>query len=164
MQNPEQANTLITMLQEDQQQLRLFRQGKVTKEEIVFGTAERCKKLEEILDTGFPNKEMVGDAGYQAAVVLALHSGLELLREFLKMHEKQSANSVDIQDRAFLTDKILVGEGKPQRYGTQYQGIENGKVVFLTMESADAVDERRKSLSLPSLSEYEDFILSSARQ
>jgi hypothetical protein len=52
-----------------------------------------------------------------------------------------------------LTDRILVGSGKKQIYGTE-TNFKDGKAVATPIDDEDHVDERRKALGLEPLEEY----------
>lgn len=56
-------------------------------------------------------------------------------------------------DVAYLTDRVLLAEGKKQVYGTQFTLI-NGKCQARPLEDESHVDERRKEVGLPPLAEY----------
>lgn len=85
---------------------------------------------------------------------MVLHSGdHDLMKSYLNEHERQSENVVNRSDRAVLVDKILILEGKSQRYGTQFV-MKKGKPEILSLEDAGQVNERRTSLGLNSLDEY----------
>jgi hypothetical protein len=75
------------------------------------------------------------------------------MRNYLDEHERQSGNVVNQSDRAVLIDKLLILEGKSQRYGTQFV-MKNGKPEILSLEDAEHVNERRASLGLNSLEDY----------
>ncbi len=49
---------------------------------------------------------------------------------------------------AFLEDRIRVCEGKRQRYGTQFDWDENGRMSPCPIEDPDHVDDRRNSVGL----------------
>ena len=56
---------------------------------------------------------------------------------------------------AFLTDKILTNNGKPQRFGTQIREVSNGCFVPKAMEDPDNIDLLREQVGLgESLSDY----------
>ena len=58
------------------------------------------------------------------------------------------------QDLALLEDRVLMRQGKRQRYGSQLQENGNGGWKFYPIEDEVNVDERRKSVGLPPISEY----------
>jgi hypothetical protein len=56
-------------------------------------------------------------------------------------------------DLAYLTDRVLVADGKKQRYGTQFHRVD-GKLVPQPIEDEAAVDDRRKAVGMGTLAEY----------
>jgi hypothetical protein len=65
------------------------------------------------------------------------------------------------QNYALLLDRVLVGEGKPQLYGTQalpfVQWTEQ-EPKLAPIEDEKNVDERRQKVGLPSLDEYRKLL------
>jgi hypothetical protein len=55
---------------------------------------------------------------------------------------------------AYLTDRVLTGHGKLQRYGTQFMQEPDGSWKVQPLEDPDQVDERRKAVGLDTLEEY----------
>jgi len=51
------------------------------------------------------------------------------------------------------TDRLLIKEGKLQKYGTQYRRKKNGKGFSLQSVDSSTTDEERKALNVPTLSE-----------
>jgi len=64
----------------------------------------------------------------------------------------QPNSEADAASMAYLTDRVLVGEGKPQRYGTQFHAID-GTQYLRPLEAPESLDSRRASVGLPSLAE-----------
>jgi hypothetical protein len=60
------------------------------------------------------------------------------------------------QDYAYLTDRVLTGQGKKQIYGTQLSVIE-GIIDVQPIEDPANVDKRRKVVGLKSMREYLEF-------
>jgi hypothetical protein len=54
---------------------------------------------------------------------------------------------------AYLEDRVLIGEGKPQRYGSQLEWVE-GKLVPLPISDPADVDQRRASMGLGTMESY----------
>jgi hypothetical protein len=105
---------------------------------------------------GWPGKSLVGEDGTHAVWLLVQHADndrpfqkkcLELMKEAVKAGESPGS------DLAYLTDRVLVGEGKDQLYGTQLTQ-KDGKLVPQPIEDAPQVDARRKAVGLPPLAEY----------
>jgi len=105
---------------------------------------------------GWPGKSMVGDDGALAAFLMVQHADGE--PEFQKkclplLEAAAQAKEASAGHFAYLTDRVLLAEGRPQRYGSQFQTV-NGKSIPLPLEDPDNVDARRQSVGLPSLAEY----------
>ena len=69
------------------------------------------------------------------------------------MMEAMPQGEVSPQDIAYLTDRILTGTGKKQRYGTQGV-LKDGKFVLYPIEDEQHVDDRRKEIGLGPLADY----------
>lgn len=145
---------LVLMLGNDQEDLKRFRTGTSTLEQMRTSVKGRTVRLKEILTDTFPNIENAGVQAYTAALVMALHSGdRDLMMSYLNEHEQQPKNAVNQSDRAVLIDKILILEGKSQRYGTQFV-MKKERLEIHPLEDAEQVNERRASLGLNSLEDY----------
>ncbi|MFO0876258.1 MAG: DUF6624 domain-containing protein [Gemmataceae bacterium] len=101
---------------------------------------------------GWPGKSLVGSDGAHAAWLLVQHADAD--RKFqaqcLRLMEAAAPGEVAGKDIAYLTDRVLVGERKPQRYGTQL----GADFKPLPIEDEKQVDVRRAALGLPPLAEY----------
>jgi Family of unknown function (DUF6624) len=62
-------------------------------------------------------------------------------------------DEVSQSNLAYLTDRVLLAEGKEQRYGTQCTAID-GKWKPRPLEDEANVDKRRADVGLPPLAEY----------
>lgn len=77
---------------------------------------------------------------------------LDILQKF---NSKDSVNDSDI---AYLRDRILVNEGKPQLYGTQVTFNESGVAIPKPIANVNEVDKRRSQVKLGPLSDYLEFM------
>ena len=111
---------------------------------------------------GWPGYAMVGREGAQAAWLLVQHADrdpdfqrrcLELLKQ---AHKKEDASADHV---AYLTDRVLVAEGKPQVYGTQFHAV-NGKQQPFPIENEAEVDQRRAAMGLEPIAVYAEQIRS----
>src|SRR5262249_25407524 len=105
---------------------------------------------------GWPGKTLVGRDGAQAAWLLVQHADLDrevqkrclpLVAEAVKKGEAQPTHL------AYLTDRVRVGEGQKQVYGTQMRTVD-GKTEPAPIEDEAGVDERRKAVGLGPLADY----------
>ena len=67
--------------------------------------------------------------------------------------ERSPKGTVPRSHIAYLTDRVAVNEGRPQRYGTQFTLVD-GKMVPQPIENLDELDERRADMGLQSMAEY----------
>lgn len=119
--------------------------------------ADNAAQLKKILrERGWPGKSLVGADGATAAFLIVQHADhdpafqkevLTLLREAYRSGEASG------EHLALLTDRVLVAEGKPQRYGSQAD-IVDGKIVVKPVEDETNLDRRRAELGLPPMNEY----------
>jgi hypothetical protein len=121
-------------------------------EEVHRRNAERLREIME--EVGWPGVSLVGEDGERAAWLILQHAigepafqrrGLDVLSEAAGRGEAPLAQV------AMLEDRILVCEGRKQRYGTQFDWDEHGEMSPVPIEDPEGVDERRRELELPPL-------------
>jgi hypothetical protein len=104
---------------------------------------------------GWPAKSLVGTDAARDAWLLVQHADKD--RDFqescLKKMAALPSGEVDPQHVAYLTDRVLVGRGKKQKYGTQVL-FKEGKAVAAPLEDCARVDERRRAIGLEPLADY----------
>lgn len=116
-------------------------------------------RLEDIVAAhGWPGRALVGDVASRAAWLVLQHAignpslqrrGLEWLRAAA---ERDDVPEIEV---AMLEDRIRVYEGKPQRYGTQFDFDRTGRITPYPIEDEAGVDGRRARLGLPSMGDLE---------
>jgi hypothetical protein len=119
--------------------------------------AEDLRRLKHIIiQDGFPTIAMVGIEGVHAAFLLTQHADGDPAfqqRMLRVVAPRLRDGEITGNEYALLTDRVLRAQGKPQRYGTQFEGIgENLKPSPIADE--EHVDKRRRSLGLISLANY----------
>jgi hypothetical protein len=122
------------------------------------GDAARTERLAEILDEhGWPTYDLVGEDGEDAAWAIAQHSdqdpafqrrALERLRTAVAEGQASPGNL------AYLTDRVAVGAGEPQTYGTQIGCGPSGPEPATPLADEAAVDGLRAEAGLPPLADY----------
>jgi hypothetical protein len=114
-------------------------------------------KLKHIINQdGFPTIIMIGIEGVQAAFLLATHADddpsfqakiLKIITPRLRKIE------IDGNQYALLTDRVLVAQGKHQRYGTQFER-HGDQMKPKPIQDEAHVDERRRAIGLISIENY----------
>ncbi len=157
---------LLQMLEQDQalrQELTRLVSSRDTsafrKLSLRMDSADRAHtaRLKELIHTyGWPDVGRVGHGAATAAFTLVQHADADraFQREYLAYLERAfAAGTVPGEAVALLTDRLLVGQGKPQTYGTQ-ASIRDGKLAFYPIADSARVDERRAHMKMNSLAEY----------
>src|SRR5579864_3112565 len=81
----------------------------------------------------------------------------KLLPELKRAADEGDASKVNY---AYLYDRVMVGAGKPQRYGTQGGGCENGKIKMRPVDDPAGLAQRRKELHLMPMEQYVEILSS----
>lgn len=109
-------------------------------------------RLEEMLDEGgWLGKTSVGEDAAEAAWTIAQHaiSRPDLQRNFLpRLKEQVERGENPAWQAAYLEDRILFFEGKPQIYGTQFDWNERDQMSPGDIFEAEKIDERRRAVGL----------------
>lgn len=142
---------LMGMFDRDQQERT---GGEVTDET----DQDRTDRLKEIIDEhGWPTIGLVGEDGEDAAWTIAQHSDLDpkFQAKALKLLRKAVADDqASLGNLAYLEDRVAVGKGEPQRYGTQVGCGPDGPKPATPIEDEDGLEQRRKDAGLDPLADY----------
>ncbi|MGW5689330.1 DUF6624 domain-containing protein [Nonomuraea sp. NPDC003754] len=107
--------------------------------------------LKQVVDEyGWPGYDLVGEEGAQAAWLLAQHADhdLDFQRRCLALLQVAvDGGQAAPRNLAYLVDRVRVGEGRPQVYGTQYYAS-GGIFQPRPIEDPDRLDERRAEAGL----------------
>lgn len=114
-------------------------------------------RLAEILaDHGWPGASRVGEDGAEAAWLVVQHAIAQpgFQRQVLvALRAAARLGDVPAWQPAMLEDRIRTMEGRPQRYGTQFDWDETGQLSPLPIEDRPDVDARRQSVGLSPIEE-----------
>ncbi len=127
---------------------------------------QNAEKLDGIVrEFGWPGISLVGDEGAEAAWLVLQHAigNPELQRKCLPLL-KAAAETGEAPAFQFacLEDRICVYEGRPQRYGTQFDWDESGVLSPHPLLNPEQVDSYRQSVGLGPLSEKTEEMRSRA--
>jgi hypothetical protein len=142
---------LVAMLERDQ----AARTGTGVDRE---GDEARTERLREIIgEHGWPGTGLVGEDGEDAAWAIAQHSdqdrdfqlcALEHLRLAVAAGQGSPGNL------AYLSDRVAVSGGEPQRYGTQVGCGPDGPEPATPLAEPDGIDAARAEVGLPPYADY----------
>ncbi len=109
---------------------------------------------------GWPGVNLVGDEGNLAAFLILQHSSTPVQKKYIQLVEhsvKQGFTPKYLY--AYLIDRILIRDGKPQKYGTQLEfNSQTGRYEVMLIESAEKVNGLRRAIGLPALQSYIDIV------
>ena len=108
---------------------------------------------------GFPTAKQVGEQGVHDAWVLAQHADRVpafQARLLPALEERAAQGELAAGELARFTDRLLKGQGKPQRYGTQFAPAEWAGAHFGLPDEASvrAVEANRRALGIMPLADY----------
>ena len=116
-----------------------------------------ARRLRRIIESiGWPGTDLVGSDGAAAAWLILQHAIAEpdLLRRALPLLQAAAREGrAPPRHAALLEDRIRFFEGRPQRYGTQFDWDAEGNLSPGAVEDPQRLDERRRAIGLPPLAE-----------
>jgi hypothetical protein len=134
-----------------------MKEGSAEQKRIIAIDAAHLPRIKAIFDkVGFPNAAMVGRSGVSNFFLLTQHADKDpaFQAKVLEKAEPLMRNGeLSRQQFALLTDRVLLAQGKKQRYGSQVE-VKDGRSVPLPMEDAAHVDEQRATMGLEPLDDY----------
>jgi hypothetical protein len=111
-------------------------------------------EMSVILDRfGLPTRVLVGPAGSDAAMLIVQHNW-PLQERVLALARAVSPGQISPEKMAMLEDRVLVHQGEPQRFGTQFTAGPDGVFRFAPVSDTVALDARRAAAGMPPLSQY----------
>ena len=105
---------------------------------------------------GWPGEPQVGREAAEAAWLIVQHAIAQpalQYRALQALREAVARGEAPVLHAAMLEDRIRTLEGGPQRYGTQFDWDEAGRLSPLPIEDRDTVEERRRAVGLGPLEE-----------
>jgi hypothetical protein len=124
--------------------------------QLMAGDSARTRRLREIVQArGWPGRALVGEDGARAAWLILQHSpSIEFQRTMLPvLWAAAERGDVSKSDVAMLTDRVLVHDGRPQRYGSSFS-MRDGRLVPDPIEDVPGLEARRATVGLPGMREY----------
>jgi hypothetical protein len=105
---------------------------------------------------GWPTLSMVGYDGVDALWLLLQHSPDDDFQRNMLPHVKAAFDNGELNPHnyALFVDRVLVQDGKPQKYGTQIKEMINNTPVLYPIENRSSVNELRASIGLFNLEDY----------
>jgi hypothetical protein len=114
-------------------------------------------KVTRILDKyGWIGTDKIGEQGNATLFLVIQHSDLSTQDKYLPiMRRAVKENAADAGSLALLIDRVRLGHGKKQLYGSQIdQDQQTGNYRLFPIEDEPNVNKRRASMGLPPLEQY----------
>jgi hypothetical protein len=114
-------------------------------------------EIEKILDErGWLGSDIIGEQGNKTLFLVIQHSNLETQEKYLPMmREAVSSGNALSNNLALLEDRVSLGKGRRQIYGSQIGRDENGEYFVFPLIEPENVNQRRKEVGLHlSIEEY----------
>ncbi len=141
---------LRAMVQEDQSARLAFDQARIEAADV-----EHRSEVLRIFETyGWVTNSLAGKSSAHDFWLLVQHQIPEIQRELLPALRKAAkAGEASLSDYAYLHDRVQVGLGRPQHWGSQTR-CRNGKPVLEPVDDLPGLNARRKKLHLGTVGEY----------
>lgn len=121
--------------------------------------AENTAWLQAVVaEHGWPGAALVGEEAAHCAWLLAQHADRapQFQKQALALLEAAvAAGDAAQRELAYLTDRVLVADGQPQLYGTQYLDDADGGLRPRPVADPDWLDERRAAMGMESAADYD---------
>jgi hypothetical protein len=116
-----------------------------------------CIKVTAILDKyGWLATYEVGEQGNSTLFLVIQHADLNIQDKYLpKMRKAVREHKAEARELALLEDRVLLGHGKKQLFGSQVEmDAATGKYKLSPIEDEPNVNKRRAAVGLEPLEEY----------
>jgi len=144
------ADEIISMSERDQ----AMRKSRQWDSSIDVANTKRMKEI--VGEIGWPTRSKVGTYASDMAWLLVQHADRDraFQNQCLLLMKEQSEDEVKPANIAYLEDRVRIGAGQPQLYGTQFFTDDQGHFGPRPIEDIANVDERRKKVGLGLLEAY----------
>lgn len=118
--------------------------------------ANMIKVADIINRQGWPGPEVVGKSGSNTLFWVIQHADIDIQQKYLPIvRQAVKEGKLSSENLALLEDRVLLGTGKRQLYGTQIGGdMVANEVYVMPLDDPDNVDKRRASIGLEPLANY----------
>ena len=141
---------LRAMVKEDQDARMAFDEARVE----AADKKNRAEVLNIFEQRGWVTISLAGKDVAHDYWLLVQHQTPEIQRRLLPALEKAAkAGDASMSDYAYLYDRVQMGLGKPQHWGSQTKCVD-GKPVLYAVDDPAGLDARRHELYLPPIEEY----------
>ncbi|MBI5405741.1 hypothetical protein HY972_01775 [Candidatus Kaiserbacteria bacterium] len=155
--NTKLATELQKMVDSDQKAIQKRQKKGVVNVRILKLNTKRLKEI--VASYGWPSVSLVGKEGSKNAWLLVQHAYHDLRFQkkclaLMSRAAKKNPEDIIPMHIAFLTDRIRVNEGKPQKFGTQFYTNKKEEFTYWPVRDIKNVDKRRAAYGIEPFAEY----------
>lgn len=145
------AKEINAMVKRDQEMRAKVEKGAEWDSTIDVENTVRLKQI--VAQYGWPTVELVGKKASYNAWLLAQHADKDRafqrqVLDLMRAARKSNPDSIESKNIAYLTDRLLVAEGKEQEFGTQFYITDEEKLVPSPIRDRENVNKRREEYGL----------------
>lgn len=122
--------------------------------------AENLAVVEQLLRNGLPLK--LSRDSYKTIWLVVDHAPLAIQEKYLPLVGQMADNgAIGMDEYAVLSDRVAMGQGRPQRYGSQVVQFGTPDMMHLyvyPIENPGVLDSLRASVGLSPMAEYLDQV------
>jgi hypothetical protein len=123
---------------------------------MIMDSSNRVRVCDIIDKHGWLGPRQVGREGNQALFLVIQHADQTTQEKYLPvMREAVRWGNAEFSELAMLEDRVLMGQGKKQIYGSQIGfNDQDGSMYLVPVEDPDHLDERRSCAGMVPIAEY----------
>ena len=118
--------------------------------------ARNIKVVDRILKRGLP--QGLSEESYKTIWIVIDHAPLEKQEQYLPLVEQMAnASYIGLDEYAILYDRVVMGQNRPQRYGSQlvqFGNADNLQLYVWPIEDAEKLDSLRNAVGMSSFYNY----------
>ena len=104
---------------------------------------------------GWPRNATVGEKGMKAVFLALQHASKELREKYFPLvRTSAEKGELPLKAVAMMEDRMLMENGKKQKYGTQVISYNNEPLQLHPIEDEDNVNRRRAGMGMEPIEEY----------
>lgn len=108
---------------------------------------ERLEKI--VAECGWPSADNFGVSAVRTAFLVVQHASIEVQKKyFVNIEQNFKQGHLAKPNFAMLVDRMLMREGKEQRYGTQSQISKDGVKTLFPVEDPENLNARRIAMDM----------------
>jgi hypothetical protein len=127
----------------------------VTKIDAGIDHENQVRVVSLIEKCGWPQKATVGEQGMSAVFLVIQHASKALREKYFPLiNASAEKGELSLRSVAMMEDRMLMENGKNQKYGTQLISYNNGPLQLHPIEDEANVNKRRAVMGMEPIEDY----------